>query len=134
MDFVILNGAVRGSFTPTCSELYPLLKLWMTHQSITTLPRLRLVHWHRTVSMNHNFRDNDTHNEQIIFSLAIKWYTLKGQSQTMICLHTVVIAERFHYIVSSYASSTFEVTMCVTPDPCTPPRMRRGEYTLPVPV
>lgn len=23
MDFVILNGAVGGSFTPTCSELYP---------------------------------------------------------------------------------------------------------------
>lgn len=37
MDFVILKRAVRGSFTPSCSELYPPTLLRMTHQSITSL-------------------------------------------------------------------------------------------------
>lgn len=59
-----------------------------------------------------------------------QWYTFKVQSQTRVCLRTVVIAKRFHNIISSSASSAFQVTECVEPDPCTPPRMRRGIYTV----
>lgn len=43
----------------------------------------------------------------------------------MIRLRMVVIPKQFHYIVSSYASSTFQVTLCVEPDLYTPPCMSR---------
>lgn len=126
-----------GSLPPAQSYILQLW-LWMTHQSIKPLwpnpsSPLHLVLHSHPVSINHKFRDNDAHSGQVYFHwppICInQWYTFKGQSQTMIRLHAVVIAKRFHYIASSYTSSSFQVTMCVKPDPCTPLYTKRGRYT-----
>lgn len=110
MDFVILKRAVRGSFTPTCSELYPPTQAvdYTSVHHVSPAPnllRLCLVHYYHTVSTHQNFGDLTLAMSRYYFHwlsiCIVQWLTFKGQSQTMICLCTVVIAKRYslyHFI------------------------------------
>lgn len=73
MDFVILKRAVRGWFTPTCSELYPPTQAVddtsVHHVSCPILLRLCLVRYYHTVGKIISLEIVTLAKEQVLFSL-----------------------------------------------------------------